>query len=365
MPKVFNLLLTPTQKQELKEARDHHPKPYVRERAAAILKVSAGQSIRKVALDGLLKPHSPHTVKAWIVRYTQEGVNGLLIKPGRGRKPPFTPRSVAEAKQEVEEVLHRSPRQYGINRNRWRLQDIGRAIHWLSGYTESGVYKVLKKLGFSYKKALRFIQSPDPEYRYKWEAILRAYQEAVSNPKEVIFLFQDEFTYYRRAKLQKTLQRRGSKQDRHLDTPGANRKARITAALNALTGQLHFIQRSKIGVKELVRFYGELREAYPEGKRIYLVEDNWPIHKHPEVERAAKKEGLRVLYLPTYASWLNPIEKVWHWVYQDVLYNHPYSKDFKGLKKEVSKFLEQFKGGSVNLLNYVGLLSKEEVGSMR
>jgi hypothetical protein len=56
--------LVPTggQRAELAHARDRHPEPYLRERAAALLKVAAGQGPRSVALGGLLRPRRPDTV---------------------------------------------------------------------------------------------------------------------------------------------------------------------------------------------------------------------------------------------------------------------------------------------------------------
>jgi hypothetical protein len=94
-------------------------------------------------------------------------------------------------------LLHRSPEALGIRRTRWRLQDIGRAVAWLKGYSDAGIYKVLQRLRFSRKRALNFIRSPDTAYRAKWQAILRAYMEAVSQPSQVVLLFLDELTYYR------------------------------------------------------------------------------------------------------------------------------------------------------------------------
>jgi transposase len=91
MARPYKLFLTTEQLDELEWARDNHPKPYVRERAAAILKVANGHSIREVALYGLLKRREPETLKEWINRYLVEGMEGLLIKPGRGRKPAFFP----------------------------------------------------------------------------------------------------------------------------------------------------------------------------------------------------------------------------------------------------------------------------------
>jgi transposase len=44
-----------------------------------------------VARTGLLRPRQPDTVYAWLDRYRAEGIAGLTIRPGRGRKPAFSP----------------------------------------------------------------------------------------------------------------------------------------------------------------------------------------------------------------------------------------------------------------------------------
>jgi hypothetical protein len=44
MPQRRTLALNPDQRQELLHARDHDPRPAVRERCAALLKIAAGQS---------------------------------------------------------------------------------------------------------------------------------------------------------------------------------------------------------------------------------------------------------------------------------------------------------------------------------
>jgi hypothetical protein len=71
--------------------RDHDPRPYLREHAAAILKIAAGQSGRQTARYGLLKERWPDTVYRWVARYQAHGLRGLEVKPGRGRKPAFSP----------------------------------------------------------------------------------------------------------------------------------------------------------------------------------------------------------------------------------------------------------------------------------
>ena len=91
MARPLTITLTAEQRRELEYARDHHKKPYVRERSAAILKIADGRSGRQVALDGLLKRRKPDTVYDWFHRYLTEGLAGLLIRSGRGCKPTFSP----------------------------------------------------------------------------------------------------------------------------------------------------------------------------------------------------------------------------------------------------------------------------------
>ncbi len=91
MPRRIRVTLSEEQRQELLKARNQHSKPYVRERAAAILKVADGALVSHVAEHGLLKRHEPETVAGWIRRYQEEGLEGLEVRPGAGRKPAFSP----------------------------------------------------------------------------------------------------------------------------------------------------------------------------------------------------------------------------------------------------------------------------------
>lgn len=91
MPKRRYLDLTSTEKEELEAIRDHHGKAYMRERASALLKISAGTSPHQVAEHGLLKRRDPDTIYGWLDLYEKDGVAGLVIKKGRGRRPAFSP----------------------------------------------------------------------------------------------------------------------------------------------------------------------------------------------------------------------------------------------------------------------------------
>lgn len=85
------LLLDEEQRITLEQMRDHHPKPYLRQRAAAFLKIAAGESPNQVAQHGLHKPIEVDQIYTWLDRYAASGLCGLYIRPGRGRKAAFFP----------------------------------------------------------------------------------------------------------------------------------------------------------------------------------------------------------------------------------------------------------------------------------
>jgi hypothetical protein len=91
MSSPHRLELSSAERAALVALRDTAALPYLRERAAALLKVADGQTAAQVARTGLLRPRQPDTLYAWLHRYRAEGLAGLTIRPGRGRKPAFSP----------------------------------------------------------------------------------------------------------------------------------------------------------------------------------------------------------------------------------------------------------------------------------
>ena len=91
MPGRLQVTLSAEQRTQLIQLRDHAPQPYLRERAAAMLKIAEGYSGRDVARNRLNRPHWQDTVYEWLRRFQKEGIAGLKIRPGRGRKPAFSP----------------------------------------------------------------------------------------------------------------------------------------------------------------------------------------------------------------------------------------------------------------------------------
>ena len=248
-----------------------------------------------------------------------------------------------------------SPRQSALPRNRWRLADLSQGVGWLLGRSLSGVWGLLQRLGFSRRQAQPFVRSPDPQFDAKWRAILQAYGEAVALPAGVRLVFVDEVSCYRQPTLAPAYAERGGTAPRAQHVRGANTVTRIVAGLEAGGGQVNYLLRSGIEVGTFCAFLRQLRAAYPPDVQLRVVLDNWSVHVHPRTQALAVELGLTLLFLPTYASWLNPIEKLWRWLRQDVIHLHDTARDVAQLRERIRTFLDQFATASPALLHYVGL----------
>ena len=253
---------------------------------------------------------------------------------------------------------------------------------WLSLSTLGGLCQFLARLDIGLKRGREYIHSPDKRYAEKVAYIQTCWQQVLAEPEQYVLVYLDEFSFYRQPSLSTDYVALG-----HRTVPLARRSyqsntvCRGIGALNALTGQLTYTQQSRTSTKRFVQFYHDLAQAYPHANTIFVVQDNWSVHCHPDILAVLEPQRspftppispawshlysatmptghlpIQMLFLPTYAPWLNPIEKLWRWVRQDVLHLHRLADAWPDLKQRVLDFMSRFQQGSSDLLHYVGLL---------
>ena len=146
---------------------------------------------------------------------------------------------------------------------------------------------------------------------------------------------------------------------------GNTQQWRTIGALNAVTGQVNYLDGYIVGRQQGSQFYHQLDHAYPAADRLYVIHDNWNIPTHPDVLSAVEQyPRITPVWLPTYAPWLNPIEKLWRWLRQEVLTRHRWVADWPQVKQRVQDFLDPCAQGSPDLLRSVGLVGKGKLATI-
>lgn len=90
--------------------------------------------------------------------------------------------------------------------------------------------------------------------------------------------------------------------------------------------------------QEFLGFLRQIEKSVPEDLNIHLVVDNYCTHKHAKVRAwLAQRPRFHVHYTPTYASWLNQVER---WL--DIMTQKAIRRgSFSSVKELIAK-IEQF-----------------------
>jgi len=264
------------------------------------------------------------------------------------------------------------------------LDLLGATCAWLADYSRSGIGRVLDDLDLVLSRARAHVHSPDPDYAAKRAHIALCVAAARASAGQVRTLFLDEVTIHRQPTLAMAYAPRGPAQPLAERSVQSDTLTRVVATLDVGDGRVCQARRSHITVAALVAFYQTLVAAYPDAARLYVVQDNWPVHAHPDLLVALEPQTspftfprptnwpeapspaathrwgrrhlpIQLVPLPTYASWLNPIEKLWRWLRQDVSHLHRWANDLETLRAAIDQFLRRFAHGSADLLRYTGL----------
>jgi transposase len=240
------------------------------------------------------------------------------------------------------------------------LKAVRASFPWLTEMSLSGVWRVLHRCDLRLRSARVQHHSPDPDYVTKHAHLLRCLHGVAQEPERMALVFLDEMSYHRWPEPSATWMPKAPALTVETERGEASQQQwRIIGALNALTGRVDYREKYIVGREQVIAFYRQLNQAYGRVERLYVVQDNWSIHRHPDVVAALTTlPRLEVVWLPTYAPWLNPIEKLWRWLRQDQLYLHRHASDWATLRQRINAFLDQFAMGSHALLRYIGLLGE-------
>ena len=96
----------------------------------------------------------------------------------------------------------------------------------------------------------------------------------------------------------------------------------------------------------------------PDSLHIHLVVDNYATHKHPKVKAwPARRPRYTLHYTPTYASWINQIERWFGLITQQVIRRGSFS-GVKELTRKMNAFVDQY---SANASPFVWVATAESI----
>ncbi|EGN8627051.1 IS630 family transposase [Salmonella enterica] len=311
-----------------KEAQQTHDKNHAR-RLIAMLMLHQGMTVTDVAR---LLCAARSSVGRWINWFTLHGVEGLKsLRPGRAPRWP-----VADILQLLPLLVQRSPKDFGWLRSRWSTELLALVINRLFDVTlhRSTLHRYLRQADMVWRRAAPTLKIKDPHYEEKRLVIDQALaQEQTAHP----VFYQDEVDIDLNPKIGADWMPKG--QQKRIATPGQNQKHYLAGALHSGTGRVHYVSGSSKSSDLFISLLETLRRTYRRAKTITLVADNYIIYKSRKVERWLEENPkFRLLFLPMYSPWLNPIERLWLSLHETITRNHQCRYMWQ-LLKQVAQFM--------------------------
>lgn len=212
---------------------------------------------------------------------------------------------------------------------------------WGISYSISGMTDWLHRNRFSYKKPSLVPGKANLEAQKAW---ISSYEQLRQNlGEDETICFADGVHPTHNTQLSYGWIRKGVRKEICSNT--GRQRINLSGALDVVEKRVHFQEDPMLNAEATIVFLQKIEKAYPSKKRIHLFLDNARYYKNQQVKAYLETSKIQVHYLPPYSPNLNPIERLWKWMKQRVLYN-TYYEHFEDFKQAIFGFLE-----SVSRLN--------------
>jgi transposase len=276
--------------------------------------------LRKRAVDSVQDGQSPEvvaralginrvTIYGWLSLYRHGGWDALDARKRGGR----TPKLDAKAMQWVyRTITTKNPMQLKFTFALWTAKMVARLIEGRFGVklSKASVCRLLAQLGLTPQRPVWRAYQQKPEQVQRWLKNSYPRIKSMAHSLKAQIFFGDEA---------------GVRSDHHAGTTWAAKgKTPIVSTtgarfgLNMISvvsaqGEFRFMTvKGRIGTKQFIEFIKRL--IHGADRMVFLIVDGHPAHKAKSVLKYVKanKERIRLYYLPPYSPELNPDERVWN-----------------------------------------------------
>ena len=275
-------------------------------RANAILLLDDGESCAQIAKFLYL---DDDTIRGWFKVWQQDGWEALALDGWQGGRSRLTADQEAALSTWLEDRFCRSAGEIRAHI----------AAKFGVPYSHSGCLKLLRRLGFEYRKPKALPRVADEARQREFIAFYENLMNTL--PAGEAVYFADAVHPEHQTKPAFGWVRRGS--NPAVKTTTGRGRVNIHGALCLETFDAPFVEPVTVDGTSAVQLLAKIEANNPGKSTIHVIWDNAPYHRCAEVRRWLARSGcrIRLIRLPTYCPHLNPIERLWAVMHAHVTHN--------------------------------------------
>lgn len=194
-------------------------------------------------------------------------------------------------------------------------------------YTVAGMRTWLQRHAFSYKKPALVPGKADQEQQEKWLAEYEKLRQGLSDSETICFIDGVHPTH----NVQPAYGwiKKGIRKELPANT--GRSRLNLSGAIDMIGYKVLIEEDPTLNAESTIRFFQKIEKAYPSQQKIHVFCDNAPYYRNKSVKEYLKTSKIVLHFLPPYSPNLNPIERLWKWMKERVIYNtyYEYFEDFK------------------------------------
>jgi transposase len=201
------------------------------------------------------------------------------------------------------------------------------------GYTIHGLRAWLQRHGFSYKKPAAVPGKADEQLQKEWLAEYEKLRATL--PEDETICFMDGVHPTHNVQLAYGWIKKGVRKE--IPTNTGRARLNLSGIIDVITHKVLIQEDEMLNTVATIKFFQKVEEAYPSKTKIHIFCDNARYYRNRAVQKYLEDSKIKLHFLPPYSPNLNPIERLWKWMKERVIYN-AYYEEFAEFRMAVLGF---------------------------
>jgi transposase len=319
-------ILTPADRGHLLQMMRRQTNSHVHRRMNVLLLLDDGWTAERIAEALYI---DAETVREHRQLYETSGVSGLERLNYQGAEPALSETQIEALRTELDAHLYMTAkavcdfvqRTFGVD------------------YTPNAMTKLLKRLGYVYKKPKCVPAKADAAVQEQFVSGTLAPLMAQAGPDNPLYFVDGMHPAYKGHPAFGWI-RRGV--DRELKSNHGRVNVNINGALSWPDREVVHLEADKITSEAMIALFDRLSARHPTATAIAVVLDNASYNRSAAVKAYLARDGcrIRLVYLPAYSPNLNLIERLWWLLKKTAIWNRHYPT-FGEFKAAIDGFFDR------------------------